>query len=95
VSASCMLKSHGLGQSPSAELVSVYRVLSTATATDSGVCNFTCGFECVDCVSCFLIRSSGGLASRGLSQSLPLKVETFVSFRMEFERSIDIGNKYF
>ena len=41
MSAARTLKSHGLGQSPSAELVSVYRVLSTATATAAGVCNFT------------------------------------------------------
>ena len=98
MSATCTLKSHGSGQSPSAELVSVYRALSTAAAaatTAAGVCNFTWDFESVDWVRCFLIGSSGGLASRGITQSLPLKAETFVSFWMGFEISLCTENKYF
>ena len=68
----------------------------TATAdTDSGVCNFTRGFEGIDCVRCFLTGSGGAVASRDLSQSLPIKAETFVSFWMGFEGSLDIENKYF
>jgi hypothetical protein len=98
MSASCTLKSHGLGQSPSAELVSlvsVYRVLPTDATTVAGVCNFTWDFESLAWFRCFLIGSTGGLASRGMPQSLPLKAETFVSFWMGFEISLCIENKYF
>ena len=48
MSAASTLKSHGPGQSPSAEPVSVCRVLSTAAATASGVCcNFMRFGECL------------------------------------------------